>query len=207
VHTSTSEVYGTAQYKPIDEKHPVVGQSPYSASKIGADHLAESFYRSFDLPVSIIRPFNTFGPRQSARAVIPTIITQALSDAETIRLGSLSPVRDLNYVKDTVEGFLAVAASEKTIGKVTNVGRGEGISIGDLAQKIVSICGSSAGIETDSQRVRPEKSEVFELVCDNNRAQDLLGWQPRYTLDEGLEETVEWIRSRLHHYKSGIYNV
>jgi NAD dependent epimerase/dehydratase len=207
VHTSTSEVYGTAQYTPIDEKHPVVGQSPYSASKIGADHLAESFYRSFDLPVAIIRPFNTFGPRQSARAVIPTIITLAFSGAGVIRLGSLSPVRDLNYVKDTVAGFLAVAESEKTIGKVTNIGRGEGISIGDLARKIICLCGSDAKIETDARRVRPEKSEVFELVCDNGLAAELLGWQPRYTLDEGLAETVEWMRTRLRYYKAGIYNV
>lgn len=207
VHTSTSEVYGTAQYTPINEKHPLVGQSPYSASKIGADHLAESFYRSFDLPVSIIRPFNTFGPRQSARAVIPTIISQALSGAESIRLGSLSPVRDLNYVKDTVAGFLAVAASEMTIGRVTNVGRGEGISIGELAHRILRVCGSNAKIATDTHRVRPEKSEVFELICDNSRAKELLGWQPRYTLDRGLAETIEWMRTKLKHYKPGIYNV
>jgi NAD dependent epimerase/dehydratase len=207
VHTSTSEVYGTAQYTPIDEKHPVVGQSPYSASKIGADHLAESFYRSFDLPVSIIRPFNTFGPRQSARAVVPTIITQALSGAGVIRLGSLSPIRDLNYVKDTVAGFLAVAQSDKAIGKVTNIGRGEGISIGDLARKILSLCGPDARIETDSQRVRPDKSEVFELVCDDSLARELLGWQPRHTLDEGLGETVEWVRTCLRYYKAGIYNI
>jgi len=207
VHTSTSAVYGTAQYTPIDEKHPVVGQSPYSASKIGADHLAESFYRSFDSPVSIVRPFNTFGPRQSARAVIPTIITQALSGAEVIRLGSLSPVRDLNYVKDTVAGFLAVASSDKTIGQVTNIGRGEGISIGGLAQLILDICGCSAVIENDPQRIRPEKSEVFRLVCDNNRAQKWCGWGPRYSLEEGLTETVAWVRNNLKNFKSSIYNL
>ncbi len=207
VHTSTSEVYGTAQYTPIDEKHPVVGQSPYSASKIGADHLAESYYRSFDVPVSIIRPFNTFGPRQSARAVIPTIITQVLSGDGVIRLGSLEPVRDLTYVKDMVEGFLSIAESDEAVGRVTNIGRGEGISIVDLARMILELCDSSAHIETDPQRVRPEKSEVFELICDNSQARQRLGWQPRYSLSQGIEETVDWFKKNLHRYKSLIYNL
>lgn len=207
VHTSTSEVYGTAQYTPIDEKHPLVGQSPYSASKIGADHLAESYYRSFDLPVSVIRPFNTFGPRQSARAVIPTVISQVLSGADVIRLGDLEPVRDLNFVKDTVKGFMAVMDSDETIGKVTNIGRGEGITIGDLAKMILEICNSSAIIETDPDRVRPGKSEVFKLICDRGRANELLGWKPVYALRQGLKETVDWISENLSRYKSDIYNV
>jgi NAD dependent epimerase/dehydratase len=207
VHTSTSEVYGTAQYTPIDERHPVVGQSPYAASKIGADHLAESYYRSFDVPVSIIRPFNTFGPRQSARAVIPTIITQALSGVESVRLGSQEPERDLTYIKDMAEGFLAVSASSETIGQVTNIGKGEGIKIVHLAKLILKLCGSQAHIETDPQRVRPEQSEVFKLVCDSTKANNLLGWQPRCTLRQGLVETIDWIKSNSAHYKAGIYNV
>jgi NAD dependent epimerase/dehydratase len=207
VQTSTSETYGTAQYVPIDEKHPLVGQSPYSASKIAADKLAESYYLSFDLPVAIIRPFNTFGPRQSARAVIPTIISQALSGAEIIRLGALSPVRDLNYVKDTVHGFMAVAKSDDALGQVINVGRGEGVTIGALAQLILDICGSKATIEVEKNRLRPEKSEVMELICDNSRARALLGWQPEYSLRQGLEETVAWMKEFLHKYKSDIYNM
>ncbi len=207
VQTSTSETYGTAQYVPIDEKHPLVGQSPYSASKIAADKLAESYYLSFDLPVAIIRPFNTFGPRQSARAVIPTIISQALSGAEIIRLGALSPVRDLNYVKDTVHGFMAVANSDEALGQVINVGRGEGVTIGALAQLILDICGSKATIEVEKNRLRPEKSEVMELICDNSRARALLGWQPEYSLRQGLEETVAWMKEYLHKYKSDIYNL
>ncbi|MFB3885564.1 MAG: GDP-mannose 4,6-dehydratase [Thermodesulfobacteriota bacterium] len=207
VHTSTSEVYGTAQYVPIDEKHPLAGQSPYSASKIGADHLAESFYRSFDLPVSIIRPFNTFGPRQSARAVIPAIIAQALAGTKEIRLGSIEPVRDLNYVMDTVAAFAAVASSGHSVGRAINIGRGEGISIGELAKTILQICGSRSEIVTEKERVRPEKSEVRELVCDCSLARELLGWKHRYSLQQGLEETVAWIRPRLHLYKPWIYNI
>ena len=207
VHTSTSEVYGTAQYTPIDETHPVVGQSPYSASKIGADHLVESYCRSFDLPAAIIRPFNTFGPRQSARAVIPTIISQVLAGHEAVRLGSLAPVRDLNYVKDTVAGFLKIGASSASIGRVINIGRGEGVPVGEVARLILSICNSSALIEADEQRVRPEKSEVFKLVCDNSRARQALGWQPKYSLGQGLQETVQWFRSNLDRYKTGFYNV
>jgi len=206
VHTSTSEVYGTAQYVPIDEKHPIVGQSPYSASKIGADKLAESYFLSFGTPVATIRPFNTFGPRQSARAVIPTLITQALSGAQVISLGSMSPVRDFNYVKDTVRGFMAIAASDKTVGRVTNIGRGHGISISELAELILKLCDSSATIEVDLNRIRPETSEVFELVCDNSEARRILGWEPHYTVNDGLEATVTWLRENLYRYKSDRYN-
>jgi NAD dependent epimerase/dehydratase len=207
VHTSSSETYGTAQYVPIDEKHPLVGQSPYSASKIAADKLAESFYLSFGLPVSTIRPFNTFGPRQSARAVIPTIISQALSGAKTIQLGSVSPVRDMNYVKDTVRGFMAVADSEQTIGQVVNVGRGEGVTIGELAKTILDLCESSAEIQVDNDRVRPEKSEVMALICQNAKAHDLLDWSPEYSLQQGLADTVAWMRNNLSRYKTNIYNI
>jgi len=207
IHTSTSETYGTAQYVPIDEGHPLVGQSPYAASKIGADKLVESFYLSFNLPVVTIRPFNTFGPRQSARAVVPTIIAQALSGAKVIRLGSLEPVRDLTYVKDTVLGFLAGAERKEAIGQVINIGNGEGASIGTLAQLALEICGSGADIAVDNCRVRPEKSEVMELICDNSKAREVLHWVPRYSLREGLEKTVEWIGHNLSNYKPEIYNI
>ena len=207
VHTSTSETYGTAQYVPIDEQHPLVGQSPYSASKIAADKLAESFYLSFGLPVSTIRPFNTFGPRQSARAVIPTIISQVLAGEKSIHLGSLTPVRDLNYVKDTVRGFIAIANYEATIGQVTNIGRGSGVTIGKLAEMLLEICDSRAEIIVDNQRLRPEKSEVLELICGNTKAKKLLGWQPKFTLREGLEETVNWMRNNLDKYKTDTYNI
>lgn len=207
VHTSTSETYGSAQYVPIDEEHPLVGQSPYAATKIAADKLAESYYLSFGLPVATIRPFNTFGPRQSARAVIPTIITQALTGAATIRLGALHPVRDLSYVLDTVAGFLAVAAAEDAIGTVTNIGRGEGISIGELADLILELCGSDARIESQPERLRPDKSEVQRLVCGNRKAADLLGWSPKYSLREGLEATIEWMRTNLDRYKPHLYQV
>ena len=207
VHTSTSETYGSAQYVPIDEKHPLVGQSPYAASKIAADKLAESYHLSFDLPVATIRPFNTFGPRQSARAVIPTIITQVLTGAKTIRLGALHPIRDLNYVQDTVAGFLAVAQTEGAVGTVTNIGRGEGISIGELADLILELCASDARIESQSERLRPDKSEVQRLICGNRKARDLLGWYPQHSLRQGLEATVEWMRANLERYKPGLYNV
>jgi len=207
VHTSTSETYGSAQYVPIDEEHPLVGQSPYSASKIAADKLAESFHLSFDLPVATIRPFNTFGPRQSARAVIPTIITQALTGAETIRLGALHPIRDLNFVADTVSGFLAVARTDAAVGTVTNIGRGEGISVGDLARLILELCGSEARIESEEERLRPDRSEVQQLVCGNQKARELLGWSPRYSLRQGLEMTVEWMRDNLERYKPDLYNL
>jgi dTDP-glucose 4,6-dehydratase len=207
VHTSTSETYGSAQYVPIDEAHPLVGQSPYAASKIAADKLAESYHLSFGLPVATIRPFNTFGPRQSARAVIPTIVTQALSGAGVIRLGALHPVRDLNYVVDTVAGFLAVAESEGAVGTVVNIGRGEGVSIGELAGLILQICGSDARVESQTERLRPDKSEVQRLVCGNRKAREVLGWFPQHSLREGLEATVEWMRANLDRYKANLYNL
>ena len=205
--TSTSEVYGTAQYTPIDEKHPFQGQSPYSATKIGADRLAESFYRSFNLPVTIVRPFNTYGPRQSARAVIPTIITQLLSGTTEIKLGSLTPTRDFNYVKDTVSGFISIAESEKTIGEEINIATQREISIGELAQTIVDLINPSAKIVCDDQRLRPEKSEVNRLLGSNQKIQRLTGWIPKYTLQEGISETITWLRDNISKYKSGIYNL
>lgn len=207
VHTSTSEVYGSAQYVPIDERHPLQGQSPYSASKIGADKMAESYYTSFDLPVATIRPFNTYGPRQSARAVIPTIISQLLGGKEKISLGSLTPTRDFNYVKDTVEGFIKVAESDASIGQVINIGSGREISIGSLVDKIISITGVNVEVESEDNRRRPEKSEVNRLLCDNKRAQELLGWAPKYTLDDGLRATVEWIKENMGRFKTSIYNI
>ena len=206
IHTSTSEVYGTALRVPIDESHPLQGQSPYSASKIGADKIAESFYRSFDLPVATIRPFNTYGPRQSARAVIPTIITQALTQDE-IRLGSLDPTRDFTFVKDTVEGFLRVAESPRSVGEQFNVGSDAEISIGDLAQKIVQLIGRDVKITTEAQRLRPPKSEVERLWADNRRAKELLGWSPRVSLDDGLRQTITWISQNLPRYRLGEYEV
>lgn len=206
VHTSTSECYGTAQYVPIDEKHPLQGQSPYSASKVGADMLAESYWRSFELPVAIIRPFNTFGPRQSARAVIPTIISQALRGG-TIKLGSLTPTRDMNFVENTVDGFRAVAEHPAAVGQVINVGSGREISVGDLARLIVQIVGSSSEVIEDSQRIRPANSEVERLLCGHAKASSLLGWAPRVGLEEGLARTVEWFRAHLDRYKVDLYNI
>lgn len=205
--TSTSEVYGTAQYVPIDEKHPFQGQSPYSATKIGADRLAESFYRSFNLPISIVRPFNTYGPRQSARAVIPTIITQLLSGKEEIKLGSLTPTRDFNYVKDTAAGFIAIAESDKTIGEEINIATQHEISIGDLANEIIRQINPNAKIICDEQRLRPEKSEVNRLLGSNEKIKKLTDWKPQYTFEQGIEETIEWIGQNLNSYKSEIYNV
>lgn len=207
VHTSTSETYGTALYVPIDEAHPTQGQSPYSASKIAADKMAESFYRSFNTPVAIIRPFNTYGPRQSARAVIPTIITQILSGAKDIKLGSLNPTRDFNYVKDTIEAFIGVAESDKTVGQVVNVGSNCEISIGDLSNKIIEIVGRNANIICDEDRLRPEKSEVNRLWADNKRIKELTGWEPKYSLYKGLKETIDWIKNNMKYYKANIYNV
>lgn len=207
VHTSTSETYGTAQYVPIDEKHPLQGQSPYSASKIGADMMVESFYRSFNTSVATIRPFNTYGPRQSARAIIPTIATQVLSGMKEIKLGSLSPTRDLNYVKDTVEGFIKIAESEKSIGQVINIGSGKEISVGDLALKIFKLIGKDVRILSDEHRVRPKNSEVERLCADNSKALELTGWRPAYTLDEGLMETIDWIKDNMQYFKSDIYNI
>ena len=205
IHTSTSEVYGTARYVPIDEEHPLQGQSPYSASKIGADKIAESFYRSFDLPIAIIRPFNTYGPRQSARAVIPTIITQVLTN-EKIFLGSLHPTRDYTYVKDVVEGFIKVAESPKSVGEVINIGSNFEISIGDLANKIISLIGKNAEIITDSARVRPQDSEVERLWCDNTKSKKILKWEPKISLDDGLKKTIEWISHNIELYKPELYN-
>jgi len=206
IHTSTSETYGTAIYAPIDEKHPLQAQSPYSASKIGADKVVESYIRSFDLPATIIVPFNSYGPRQSARAIIPTIITQALNQ-EHIRLGSLKPVRDLTYVKDTVQGFIKGADSEKAIGKTINIGYGKGITIEDLCRSILNLMGCEKPILVDEQRMRPEKSEVLELICDNKRARDLIGWSPEFSLVEGLRQTVDFISKNQWFYKPERYAV
>ncbi len=205
--TSTSEVYGTAQYVPIDEKHPYQGQSPYSATKIGADRLAESFYRSFEMPVTIVRPFNTYGPRQSARAVIPTIITQLLSGKEEIRLGSLTPTRDFNFVKDTANGFIAIAKSDKTIGQEINIATQQEISIGELAEEIIKQINPKAKIVCDEQRLRPEKSEVNRLLGCNKKIMELTDWRPQYTFSQGIEETIAWLRDNLQSYKTDIYNV
>lgn len=213
VHTSTSEVYGTALYVPIDEKHPLQGQSPYSASKIGADQLALSFYRSFDTPVSIIRPFNTYGPRQSARAVIPTIISQIISGEKQIELGALHPTRDFNYVKDTVKGFISVAESSESTGEVINIGSNFEVSIGDTVQMIADVMGSEITIKTDDKRLRPDKSEVDRLWADNSKAKDLLKWAPDYSglegMKKGLAETIDWFSDpeNIKSYKSDIYNV
>ena len=205
--TSTSETYGTAQYVPIDEKHPLVGQSPYSATKIGADQLALSFYRSFDLPVKVVRPFNTYGPRQSARAVIPTVITQILEGNEEIKLGNCMPTRDLTYVEDTARGFIAIAQANNLVGEVTNIGTNSEISIGDLARLIASLMDKEIRIAEDTQRIRPEKSEVERLLCDNTKIRSLTGWEPRYTLEEGLSKTISWIKKSLSFYKPDRYNV
>ncbi|MBS5885608.1 NAD-dependent 4,6-dehydratase LegB [Clostridium sp.] len=207
IHTSTSETYGTALYVPIDEKHPMQGQSPYSASKIGADKMAESFYRSFNMPIATLRPFNTYGPRQSARAVIPTIISQILAGKKEIKLGSLTPTRDFNFVKDTAEAFVKVAESDKTIGEVINAGSNYEISIGDTVKKIIDIIGEDVKILCDEERIRPEKSEVNRLWADNTKIKELTDWAPKYSIDEGLAETVDWIKENMKHYKPDIYNV
>ena len=193
VHTSTSEVYGTAKYVPIDEKHPLQGQSPYSASKIGADKIAESFYLSFNLPVATIRPFNSYGPRQSARAIIPTIITQALNKEE-IFLGSLLPTRDLTFVKDTVNGFIKIAESKNSIGETINIGTSTETSIGDLARKIANIMGKDIKIKQDKKRIRPKNSEVERLVADITKAKKLLNWQPKTSVQEGVRRLIEWAK-------------
>lgn len=205
--TSTSEVYGTAKYVPIDEQHPYQGQSPYSATKIGADRLAESFYRSFQLPVSIVRPFNTFGPRQSARAVIPTIISQLLAGKEEIKLGVLTPTRDFNYVKDTAAGFIAIAESDRTVGEEINIATQQEISIGDLANEIISQINPNAKIVCDEERLRPEKSEVNRLLGANEKIKKLTDWKQQYTFAEGIAETIAWMRDNLGAYKTDIYNI
>lgn len=205
--TSTSEVYGTAQYVPIDEKHPYQGQSPYSATKIGADRIAESFFRSFELPVTIVRPFNTYGPRQSARAVIPTIITQLLSGKTEIKLGSLMPTRDFNYVKDTANGFLQIYLSDKTIGQEINIATQHEISIGQLAEELIRQINPEAKIVCDEQRLRPSKSEVERLLGSNEKIKALTDWSPQYTFEQGLSETISFLRENLDKYKVDIYNV
>lgn len=213
VHTSTSEVYGTAKYVPINEEHPLQGQSPYSASKIGADQIAMSFFNSFNIPVAIIRPFNTYGPRQSARAIIPTVITQIASGKRKLKLGALHPTRDFNYIKDTVNGFIAIAESDKSIGEVINIGSNYEISIGDTVNLIADIMGEKIEIQTDPERLRPEKSEVERLWADNTKAKKLLGWEPQFSgidgLRRGLADTVEWFSNpeNLKNYKADIYNI
>lgn len=205
--TSTSEVYGTAQYVPIDENHPFQGQSPYSATKIGADRLAESFYRSFNMPITIVRPFNTYGPRQSARAVIPTIITQLLAGKEEIELGSLTPTRDFNYVKDTANGFIEIAESEKTIGEEINIATQQEISIGQLAEELIRQINPNAKIINDELRIRPENSEVNRLLGSNEKIKRLTNWEPQYTFEQGLAETIEFFKHNLDKYKTDIYNI
>ena len=205
--TSTSEVYGTAQYVPIDEKHPFQGQSPYSATKIGADRLAEAFYRSFALPVTIVRPFNTYGPRQSARAVIPTIITQLLAGKTEIKLGSLTPTRDFNYVKDTANGFYKIYQSDKTIGEEINIATQQEVSIGDLAKELIRQIKPDAQIICDAQRLRPENSEVNRLLGCNRKIMQMTDWRPQYTLAQGLAETISFLQANLQKYKVDIYSI
>ena len=205
--TSTSETYGTAQYTPIDELHPLIGQSPYSATKIAADQLAISYYRSFELPVKVVRPFNTYGHRQSARALIPTVITQVLSGREKIKLGNLAPTRDLTFVKDTCKGFLEIYESEKLFGGVTNIGMNSEITIGDLALKIISLMESKTEILQDQDRMRPEQSEVERLICNNGKIMKETKWKPEYDLDKGLKETINWFKETSQNYKSQIYNI
>jgi len=209
IHTSTSEVYGTAQYVPIDEKHPVQPQSPYSASKIAADAMAMSFYNAFDLPLTIARPFNTYGPRQSARAVIPTIITQIASGMKSIKLGDVSPTRDFNYVEDTCRGFLALARAEQANGETVNIASNFEISVGDTLKLIGEIMGGDVEFLTDEQRLRPGKSEVFRLWGDNAKLVELTGFKPEHSIEDGLRKTVSWFldAENLKHYKAGIYNV
>lgn len=207
VQTSTSECYGTAQYTPIDERHPLHGQSPYAATKIGADKLAESYHLSFGLPVSIVRPFNTFGPRQSARAVIPTILSQLIGRADYLKLGTLTAVRDLNFVEDTVSGFLAVASSERTIGATINIGSGIGVTVGELANLAMQITNQHIPIVCDEQRVRPSASEVFTLVCDASLARDLAAWQPQIDLKTGLQQTAQFVERHFELYRPAEYAV
>jgi NAD dependent epimerase/dehydratase len=205
--TSTSETYGTAQYVPIDEKHPVEGQSPYSATKIAADHLALSYYRSFNLPVKIVRPFNTYGPRQSARAIIPTVITQILNGQFTLKLGNLFPTRDLTFVKDTANGFIEIAKSKELFGEIVNIGMNDEISIGDLAKLIGELMSVKLKVVCDKERVRPAKSEVERLCCNNSKLLEYTNWTAQYDLRKGLLETIEWMKSNMSHYKPEVYNI
>jgi NAD dependent epimerase/dehydratase len=205
--TSTSETYGTAQFVPIDENHPMVGQSPYSASKIAADQIAISYYRSFNLPVKIVRPFNTYGPRQSARAIIPTVITQLLSGEKQIKLGNLAPTRDLTFVKDTCKGFLEIYKSDKLFGEITNIGMNDEISVVDLVHKITNLMGKEIEIVNEKERIRPENSEVERLRCDNQKLVNNTNWKPDYNLEKGLNETIKWLEKNTSLYKAHIYNV
>jgi len=205
--TSTSETYGTAQYAPIDEKHPMVGQSPYSASKIAADQLAISYYRSFNLPVKIVRPFNTYGPRQSARAIIPTIITQILSGSRKLKLGNIYTTRDLTFVKDTCSGFIEIYKSQKLFGEVTNIGMNHEIKMSELVNMIMKLMNVELDVEYEAERIRPEKSEVERLICDNSKILKETNWKPQYTLESGLFETIKWFKEYIHYYKSAIYNI
>jgi NAD dependent epimerase/dehydratase len=209
IHTSTSEVYGTAQYVPIDEKHPLQPQSPYSATKIAADAMAMSFFNTFELPVTIVRPFNTYGPRQSARAVIPTIITQIANGMKEIKLGDVTPTRDFNYVEDTCRGFIALAETDATIGETINIGSNFEISIGDTLNLIKELMNSDVKFSTDEQRVRPGKSEVFRLWCDNTKIENLTGFKPQVDIREGLQRTIDWLTTgeNMKNYKANIYNV
>lgn len=207
VHTSTSETYGTALYVPIDEKHPLQGQSPYSASKIGADKMVESYYKSFDLPAVTVRPFNTFGPRQSSRAFIPTVVSQALT-RKKILLGSLQPVRDMTFVKDTAEGLIVVGLSDKVLGQAVNLGMGNGQTIGSIAKTILHILGKqNTPIKQDTARIRPEKSEVMRLISDNTKAREICGWSPNYSFEQGLSQTIEWIKKNLNRYRPDRYTL
>lgn len=205
--TSTSETYGTAQYVPIDENHPMVGQSPYSATKIAADQIALSFYRAFNLPVKIVRPFNTYGPRQSSRAIIPTVITQLLSGKREIILGNINPTRDLTYVKDTISGFYEIANSKRLYGEITNIGMNEEISIKNLVEMISKLMEMQIQIKTDEKRIRPPKSEVERLMCDNKKILKNTDWKPEFSLEKGLYVTIQWVKSNMKYYKQGIYNV
>ena len=207
VHTSTSETYGTALYVPIDEKHPMQGQSPYSASKIGADKMVESYYNSFELPVVIARPFNTYGPRQSSRAFIPTVISQALS-LKKIVMGSLEPVRDMSFVKDTAEGLIKVGLCDKVVGQTVNLGTGQGQTVGTMVNTILHLLGKeSIPVEQDPERIRPAKSEVMRLISDNTKAREICCWTPKYDMTEGLTETIEWIKKNLHNYRPDRYTI
>jgi NAD dependent epimerase/dehydratase len=207
VHTSTSETYGTAQYVPIDEKHPLHGQSPYSASKIGADKIVESYYNSFELPVVTVKPFNTYGPRQSARAFIPTIISQSLMQNKVV-MGSLDPIRDLTFVKDTVQGLLTVGLCDKVVGKVVNLGVGRGYSIGEVLKIVLKLLGKEdMPVEKDILRIRPEKSEVKRLISDNTIARKVCGWHPEYSIEQGLDETIGWIKMNIDRFRSDIYAI
>lgn len=207
VHTSTSECYGTARYTPIDEAHPLQGQSPYSASKIAADKLAESYFLSFNLPVATLRPFNTFGPRQSARAVIPTILAQLLAGKPELRIGDVTPIRDMNFVGNTVEAFLAIAECDAALGEVVNAGSGRGVTIGDIAQLAMKVTGRTVPIVTEAHRQRPQKSEVWTLIAGNNKAQKLMNWSPRVSLEAGLEQAAQFIGQHLHLYRPDEYTV